>query len=167
MLWHKGWLETRFRLLFAVGLAGFFLFSAYGFGVKAPAALRAVIGNVALVAAVLSAMLAGSGIATQPAVQATRGLHGSMLFTLALPVTRLRLLAVRAGFGLARNVPAAIAPALRRDVDSLPAFEERVYSQGNDPIRSDPRSACASGLHAITVCCWLRSWTIYGACTAA
>jgi hypothetical protein len=45
------------------------------------------------------AMLGGAGIVTQPAVQATKGLHGSTLFTLSLPVSRLRLLAVRASIG--------------------------------------------------------------------
>jgi hypothetical protein len=48
---------------------------------------------------VFCAMLAGAGIATQPPFQMTKGLHGSMLFTLSLPVTRLRLLAVRAAIG--------------------------------------------------------------------
>jgi hypothetical protein len=45
------------------------------------------------------AMLAGAGIQTQPSFQATKGTHGSSLFTLALPVSRLRLLAVRATIG--------------------------------------------------------------------
>jgi hypothetical protein len=44
--------------------------------------------------------LAGAGIRTQTAFQQTKGLHGSLYFTLSLPVSRFRLLAVRAGIGL-------------------------------------------------------------------
>jgi hypothetical protein len=99
MLWFKGWLETRFRLLFALGLAGFFLASAYSFGFKSPAAVKVFAGNIPLLVTVIAGMLAGAGISTQPAMQATQGLHGSMLFTLSMPVSRLRLLSVRAGLG--------------------------------------------------------------------
>jgi hypothetical protein len=45
------------------------------------------------------AFLGGAGIATQPSFQAAKGLHGSILFTLSLPVSRLRLLGVRAFIG--------------------------------------------------------------------
>jgi hypothetical protein len=45
------------------------------------------------------AFLAGAGIATQTPFQASKGLHGSTLFTLSMPVSRLRLLVVRAGIG--------------------------------------------------------------------
>jgi hypothetical protein len=45
------------------------------------------------------ALLGGAGIVTQPSLQATKGLHGSTLFTLSLPASRLRLLAVRASIG--------------------------------------------------------------------
>ncbi|HEY2384828.1 MAG TPA: hypothetical protein VGK48_26940 [Terriglobia bacterium] len=50
--------------------------------------------------AAVAVMLAGAGINTQSAFRGTKGLHGSMYFTLALPVSRFRLLAVRAGIGL-------------------------------------------------------------------
>jgi tellurite resistance protein TehA-like permease len=43
--------------------------------------------------------LAGSGINTQGAYTFTPGFHGSMLFTLSLPISRRRLLFVRAGLG--------------------------------------------------------------------
>jgi hypothetical protein len=46
-----------------------------------------------------SLTLAAAGITTQSSFQQTKGLHGSTLFTLSLPVSRLRLLAVRAGLG--------------------------------------------------------------------
>jgi hypothetical protein len=44
--------------------------------------------------------LAGAGIKTQPILRTMKGLHGSMYFTLSLPVSRLRLLATRAGLGM-------------------------------------------------------------------
>jgi hypothetical protein len=97
MLWYKGWIETRFRLLFALGFVGFVLVAAYSNGLKAP--VKAFAGNAPLLVAVLSGLLASAGITTQPALQATKGLHGSMLFTLSLPVSRFRLLTVRAGLG--------------------------------------------------------------------
>src|ERR1035438_4342070 len=43
--------------------------------------------------------LAGSGINSQTTYGLTSGFHGSMLFTLSLPVSRRRLLFVRAGLG--------------------------------------------------------------------
>ena len=53
--------------------------------------------------------LAGAGINTQPTFQATKGLHGSTLFTLSLPVSRLRLLTVRAGMGWLEMAGAILA----------------------------------------------------------
>jgi hypothetical protein len=99
MLWHKGWLETRLRLLFVVVWEALFLGLAYFRGVKTWAAFAAVLIGGAALGAFAPILLAGSGINTQPPFQATKGLHGSTLFTLSLPVSRLRLLAVRAGIG--------------------------------------------------------------------
>ncbi|HEY4364754.1 MAG TPA: hypothetical protein VGN17_27560 [Bryobacteraceae bacterium] len=99
MFWYKGWLETRFRFCFALGFTVFFLGSAYAYGLKTTAALHVVIGTATVLVAMFCGQLAGAGIATQPAVQATAGLHGSTLFTLSLPVSRLHLLAVRASLG--------------------------------------------------------------------
>jgi hypothetical protein len=103
MLWYKSWLETQFRLLFTLGLVGFWLivfFSMRGIaprpGVK-PAASFALIATTQML--VIYSWLAGAGIATQPAFQAMKGLYGSTQYTLSLPVSRFRLLAVRAGIG--------------------------------------------------------------------
>src|ERR1035438_4815038 len=43
--------------------------------------------------------LAGSGVNSQTTYAATSGFHGSMFFTLSLPVSRRQLLFVRAGLG--------------------------------------------------------------------
>ena len=78
------------------------------------------------------AFLAGAGITTQPSFQAMKGIHGSMLFTLSLPVTRLRLLAVRAFIGWVEAMCAIgmfccalwfAAPALRGMVTANEMFE--------------------------------------------
>lgn len=103
MLWFKGWLETRVRLLILLGIAGFLLVSFHSMGTKSPPTDPNAIAGLALASMGLVLMmytlLAGAGIVTQPSFQATKGLHGSTLFTLALPVSRLRLLAVRASLG--------------------------------------------------------------------
>src|ERR1700729_2211143 len=104
MLWYKGWLETRYRLLFMlVSMSAFVIFLASA-GSNAPyRGIRPVVGfisvSVPAFVVMICAMLGGAGIATQSAFQATKGLHGSTLFTLSLPVSRLRLLAVRASIG--------------------------------------------------------------------
>jgi hypothetical protein len=103
MLWYKGWLETRLRLLFILGMTAFSLYVQPGRSTATPrdrAVLFAVIGMTNAITILLgSSMLAGAGIVTQPSFQAAKGLHGSTLFTLSLPVSRLRLLAVRAAIG--------------------------------------------------------------------
>jgi hypothetical protein len=100
MLWYKGWLETQFKLLLSVCmLAAFLIFFAV---TKPPPHARPVVGLILFTKSqlvILFTWLAGAGIVTQPSFQATKGLHGSTLLTLSLPVSRFRLLAVRAGFG--------------------------------------------------------------------
>jgi hypothetical protein len=103
MLWYKGWFETRWRFAFSLCLVALSLVFLYWTGTKAqPPGANPVMGVVGL--AVMSvvwmaAMLAGAGINTQPGFQAAKGLHGSTYFTLSLPVSRFRLLAVRSGLG--------------------------------------------------------------------
>jgi hypothetical protein len=100
MLWYKGWLETRIRLLVTLGtVLGFLIFlsSHSAHDVKISIVALAAVPEISVIW--MCAFLAGSGIVTQPAFQATKGLHGSTLFTLSLPVSRLRLLAIRAFMG--------------------------------------------------------------------
>lgn len=99
MLWYKGWLETRLRLLMAVAFIGFLLYTTHSHSPTLQVQLRSLQSLGQIFAILVSALLAGAGIVTQPSFQATKGLHGSMLFTLSLPVTRLRLLTVRATLG--------------------------------------------------------------------
>jgi hypothetical protein len=107
MFWYKGWLETKFKFLLAIAFMVFYFVVFYLMRIAprttpAPPApsLAAIFGlTFTVFAVILYTWLAGAGINTQPGFQATKGLHGSTLFTLSLPVSRLRLLTVRAGIG--------------------------------------------------------------------
>ncbi len=110
MLFYKGWMETRVRLLFVLA----FYAVCFGFlavvkpppsspfaAMSAPDQVRAIIrlGFATYAVATACLQLAGAGITTQSSFQQSKGLEGSTLFTLSLPVSRFRLLAVRAGLG--------------------------------------------------------------------
>lgn len=97
MLWYKGWLETRFRLAFVLAVVTFMLFVQSSASNRGDAG--AVIAASGFSVLLICVFLAAAGIATQQSLQAAKGLHGSTLFTLTLPVSRFRLLAVRAGLG--------------------------------------------------------------------
>jgi hypothetical protein len=149
MLWYKGWLETRFRLLFALAFIGLFLVQLHAIGIKAPSGVKVAVGIAWIFVASISIMLAGAGIATQPSFQAAKGLHGSTLFTLSLPVSRLRLLAVRAGIGwleMAGVIGAMwcgmwiLFPVLRGTTTPAEMFKHTVAL-----------IACASGLYSVPV----------------
>ena len=104
MLWYKSWLETRVRLVFLIAVLGFMLFVEHsrqqsnavspGKGVVTALVMMTLINVV-----VVSAVLGGAGIATQPSLAVQRGTHGSTLYTVSLPVSRLRLLLVRTVLG--------------------------------------------------------------------
>jgi hypothetical protein len=99
MLWRKGWLETRFRLLFAAVFMGLILTLQYSQRAS-PQGVRGIVQfSIPSFVAAVCAMLAGSGVTTQPTLLVSRGIHGSTLFTLSLPVSRFRLLAVRTSIG--------------------------------------------------------------------
>jgi hypothetical protein len=80
---------------------------------------------------VICTWLSGAGIVTQPAFQAIKGLHDSIHFTLSLPVSRFRLLAVRAGLGWLEVAGYLgtfccgiwFVPTLRRTVTPVDMFE--------------------------------------------
>jgi hypothetical protein len=108
MLWYKAWLETRWRFVFMLGsiilvwLTPLWL-PSFGFrlpqGVPASKIWMGVHLGSVLLYIVVANFLAGSGVNSQTTYAATSGFHGSMLFTLSLPVSRRRLLFVRAGLG--------------------------------------------------------------------
>lgn len=137
MLWYKGWLETRFKLLFTLGFVCLNLRMGHSFSpnIKTSVLLSMVTFMGQMMGMMICALLAGAGINTQPTFQATRGLHGSTQFTLSLPVSRLRLIAVRVAIGWLETVGAIAvfycamwfaSPQLRAKVAPLDLFKYAV-----------------------------------------
>lgn len=134
MLWIKGWHETRFRLVFTLCILILYLVTTHSESLTAAAERGIVVGSMVLVA-VISGMLAGAGIATQPSFQASRGIHGSQLYTLSMPVSRKRLLAVRATLGWIESAGVAVLlcatlwvlPPGFRGVASVQDFAEHAF----------------------------------------
>ena len=149
MLITKAWIEVRWRALFSVATFVAMALSTYSGGVSSPEAANRLLGAMGLLWVVSAATLAGSGIKTQASFQAMKGLHGSTAFTLSLPVSRFRLLAVRAGVGLAgvltviliSSTAAWFAFPLVR-ADSLP-FDLLKWLLS--------ASCCAAGVYSISV----------------
>ena len=142
MLWHKAWLETRWRFIIALLILTMLAASSvYGYlatrqllpdlaSTKIPpvaessglaAAIREAIevqkdfrgliwyrtfrDNLTNMGVFFAILLGCGGLVSESA-------KGSALFTLSLPVTRRRLLGVRAGTGLAQCFAIAMVPAL-------------------------------------------------------
>ena len=110
MLWYKSWLETRIRffvMLGVIALTAWYVSPEVMGRLLArskPASAFAQSGQVALnslwlVWAPIAVLLGGAGINTQTLRGVTHGPHGSMLFTLSLPVRRRRLLDIRVALG--------------------------------------------------------------------
>jgi ABC-2 type transport system permease protein len=135
MLWYKGWLETRWRFL--AGMLLLVTFAALGVAAR-PAVSNmqvempnlggrlgelvreglALMGsyegyvwsqwfgkNLLQFWTMLAVLIGAGGLATERA-------GGAALWTLSLPVTRRRLLAVRAGVGAAELLALAVVPSL-------------------------------------------------------
>jgi hypothetical protein len=99
MLWYKAWLETRWTLVFTFGSMLLIWLGPPLLGAHwARPWLGFQLGSAGLYC-FTALFLADSGINSQPMYGLAPGFHGSMLFTLSLPVSRRRLLFVRAGFG--------------------------------------------------------------------
>jgi hypothetical protein len=97
----KGWLETRWRFVFGLGFGAFLLVNVVADNVPDHRFVIVPLVNIlAFFWAFIAIMLGGAGINTQAGFRATKGLHGSMYFTLALPVSRFRLLATRVAIGM-------------------------------------------------------------------
>ena len=101
MLWMKAWLETRWRFFYLFGGAvSIILMGEQGGGLGSVEHAHNLM-SLQLGLSILSAVyLAGAGIRTQSPFRVKAGLYGSTYFTLSMPVSRLRLLTVRAAFGL-------------------------------------------------------------------
>jgi len=103
MLWKKGWYETRTRLLFVLALVVVITVLAMD---PAPAAAGSgpLVAATTIPAMFAALLLAGAGVKTQlGGLRRSKGLHGSMYYTLSLPVKRTRLFNVRVSMGLAET----------------------------------------------------------------
>jgi hypothetical protein len=160
MFWYKGWLETRYRLLFVFG---FYVVSLLAMSlIKPPQAspfarlnpqeqLRAFLrfGFAIYPVAMASLTLAAAGITTQSSFQQTKGLSGSTLFTLSLPVSRLRLLAIRAGLGWLETVAFISALCLLMWI-ALPQVRA-AFKLEEMAAYAVTLILCSSGIYAIPV----------------
>ena len=101
MLWMKAWLETKWRFFFilALGLLTIVM-GEQGGGLGSIGHAHNLMVSQSAISIFAAIYLAGAGIRTQSPFRVKAGLHGSTLFTLSMPVSRTRLLATRAAFGL-------------------------------------------------------------------
>jgi hypothetical protein len=102
----KAWMETRWRLL---GVA-MYLLIALAMSSLNPAGTN-VLATLWFMLTFLAISLGGSGVRSQAPLGFSEGLAGSTQFTLSLPVSRLRLLVVRAVAGLIETATATVAVA--------------------------------------------------------
>lgn len=133
MLWKKGWYETRVRLLFVLAVVVVITVLVMGPDHSGPTGPMVATTMPAMLAAIL---LAGAGVKTQlGGLQRSTGLHGSMYYTLSLPVTRTRLFNVRVALGLAEMAVIQVLtcsaiwlvqPALGRHVTPSDMFKHGV-----------------------------------------
>jgi len=104
MLLMKFWMETRWRLLMSLSPIIFAALMPRYDGPQPSIPLELRMGMFLSVFAFFfvmqAAILAGAGIKTQPPVQVAKGLHNSVYFTLALPISRLRLMRKRTIVGI-------------------------------------------------------------------
>lgn len=108
MLSTKGWLETRLLLLvalffFALNIASELVRMAQPLANPAPALMDFLVLWV-----FVPPLMAGNGIRTPAKFRASADSHSSMYLTLSLPVSRFRLLAVRAFIGMMETAAVVI-----------------------------------------------------------
>jgi len=99
MLWYKAWLETRMRLVLLMASVALIPFTHWALETPLERLAQSSQTVPAFLYCFAALFLAGSGVNTQTTYAARQGIHGSMQFTLSLPVSRRRLFCVRAGLG--------------------------------------------------------------------
>jgi hypothetical protein len=103
----KGWLETRWRLVSMFAWSFFFMAINYQ-GRHSPPTAKPVLVLIWLALSGGVMTLAGSGVKSQASIGFPEGLAQSTQFTTSLPVSRMLLLAVRAGIGLLETFAATV-----------------------------------------------------------
>jgi hypothetical protein len=99
MLYYKAWLETRWRFVFTMVSTAALTWAPEFLGIPTQKSWMGLALGMALLNCFAALYLAGAGINSQTTYSAASGFHGSMFFTLSLPVSRRRLFYVRAGVG--------------------------------------------------------------------
>ena len=138
MLWKKGWYETRTRLLMVLALVVVITVLTMGPPPPAAAGLGPLVGATTMPAMFAAILLAGAGVKTQlGGLQRSKGLHGSMYYTLSLPVKRTRLFNVRVSLGLAETAGILVLtwsalwlvnPAIRLSATPFDMFKQGVVT---------------------------------------
>lgn len=138
MLWKKGWYETRTRLLIVLAVVVVITVLTMGPPPPAGAGSGPLVGATTIPAMLAALLLAGAGVKTQlGGLQRSKGLHGSMYYTLSLPVKRTRLFNVRVSLGLAETAGILVLtwsalwlvnPAIRLSATPFDMFKQGVVT---------------------------------------
>jgi len=149
MLWWKAWREIKWRFAFALAtvLAG--ILAAYARNGPAYADTNTLLLAVSLMWLISAGLLAGSGVKTQDPLQAGKGLNGSTQFTLSLPVSRLRLVYVRANVGLAAMVAMMVISTIAAML-LFPNIRAR-FSATDLAMWIVTAACCGAAFHAISI----------------
>jgi hypothetical protein len=131
MLWYKAWLETRLRVLLIFSVILFVLYQVHSHGGSSLSA-PSLLNSLEFVWVISFMTFAGSGIRPESPFRMVKGIQGSMYYTLSLPVSRLRLLLVRATVGIL-EIAGLIAAAIC--IAALAAPEMRAQVTAADGIR--------------------------------
>ena len=158
MLWWKAWMETRWRLAFLVACCGLLWAEGIVFGVPLVKLRAAFVVQYAAVWGLAATMLAGAGLNSQTTWGTAAGYHGSMLFTLSLPVARRKLFAVRALAGAAETCALIVVSAV-----PLVRFAGLGWSAASLFIAGAlVCSMTAYAISALFACVTGEMWQLYG-----
>jgi len=151
MLWKKGWYETRIRLLFVLAIIALItVLTLTGDPPPAAEGLGPLVAVTTIPAMAAALLLAGAGVKTQlGGLRRSKGLHGSMYYTLSLPVKRTRLFSVRVSLGLAET---AVILVLTWAVLLL-AHSVRLHPAPSDPFKHGPTPSDLFKQGVFTFCC--------------
>ena len=167
MLWYKSWLETRWIfVLFVANILMVWLtplwMPALGFrlppGVPASRIWLGIHMGSLFTSFFVANALAGSGVNSQNAYGPKPGIDASMLFTLSLPVSRRRLLFVRAGLG------ALLTSALVFVMAAYTLFQRPGGTSAFQAIEYFVRVIlCTMAVYALAVLfsCLLEAWWLF------
>ena len=118
MLWYKSWLESRTRFIVTaamiIGFCGFVVFFSHATAGQYSARIYDVIyaGQAKGVFALLTMFLGLGGLLRERA-------HRTAVFTLALPVSRSRVLGTQVGVGVLQLAALSLLPAVLLPLFSL------------------------------------------------